>query len=282
LSAPGRLSHRWLSDDLAQVLDHLCQTYPQADVAHAFASAEADAAFGIGDSVAFFRELSRPTRRLRDARGRRFAAHQILIELASLSWSRGRSAMRRSRICRQMGSCRTFVARRCGIIDIGGQKVHPEQDRSDYQLLLGRAGAATWETLRGEILNACRGARARHRRRHPLYWRSMSRPQEQRYAPVPESSRNVISPASAVSSGSRPQSRYGMLHWSPGNETRRSPRLLVSRRQFISGSTISREIYALPDPREEPSQRSFGRFMASSRCRHPHDGQVRSRGKGRG
>ena len=109
--------------------------YPEADIAHAFASTEAGVAFDVGDGFAGFPEtlLGQP-RRCRDAGRGRLAADPLGAHRAALS--RRRTA---PLLFDEDGFVDTgdmielrdgryyFVGRRGGVINVGGLKVHPEE-----------------------------------------------------------------------------------------------------------------------------------------------------------
>jgi len=188
-----------LSGEIADqaILDHLRATYPQAYIAHAFASTEAGVAFDVGDGLTGFPAsltgelgtgvemrvadgslrikssrtahgyLGSPAEPLHDADG--FVDTGDMVELRS-----GRYY---------------FVGRRGGIINIGGLKVHPEEVEAvinrhpcvQMSLVKARknpitgaivvadivvdtaAGAPASEGLKSEILAACRQVLARHK-----------------------------------------------------------------------------------------------------------------------
>lgn len=126
-----------LSGEIADqaILDHLHAVYPEAKVVHAFASTEAGVAFEVADGKAGF-----PA----DFVGRAGAAVELKIEDGSL---RIRSARTASRYLGEQaeplrdaaGFVDTgdmvelrdgryfFAGRRGGVINVGGQKIHPEE-----------------------------------------------------------------------------------------------------------------------------------------------------------
>ena len=200
--AAHRLSPRYvrLSGEIADqaILDHLHSFYPQAGIAHAFASTEAGVAFDVTDGLAGFpasiigesadvemkvedgslrirsklnanRYLGDSSRPLADADG--FVDTGDMLELR--------------------GDRYYFVGRRDGVINVGGLKVHPEEveaviNRHPHvrmSLVQARKSPITGAlviadvvlamdpaTMNGqakqiqhEILDLCRGALARHK-----------------------------------------------------------------------------------------------------------------------
>jgi acyl-coenzyme A synthetase/AMP-(fatty) acid ligase len=188
-----------LSGEIADqaILDHLRATYPDAVVAHAFASTEAGVAFDVDDGLAGF------PARLIDEPG---AGVEMRVEEGSLRIKSVRTA------CGYLGNSAEplhdadgfvdtgdmielrdgryhFVGRRGGIINIGGLKVHPEEveaviNRHPFvhmSLVKARknpitgaivvadivvdaaSGAPESEGLKSEILDACRRVLARHK-----------------------------------------------------------------------------------------------------------------------
>jgi acyl-coenzyme A synthetase/AMP-(fatty) acid ligase len=126
-----------LSGEIADqaLLDRLHAAYPRAGVAHAFASTEAGVAFDVADGLAGF-----PA----DLVGRRGAAVDLKVEDGTLRIRSGRNA------ARYLGAAAAplhgddgyvdtgdlvelrsgryhFVGRRGGVINVGGQKVYPEE-----------------------------------------------------------------------------------------------------------------------------------------------------------
>jgi acyl-CoA synthetase (AMP-forming)/AMP-acid ligase II len=191
--APGYVR---LSGEIADqaILDHLRAAFPEADIAHAFASTEAGVAFDVGDGRAGF-----PAAYL----GRRGDVEMRVVD----------GSLRIRSKCNSFGYLGDgvpqpfdddgfvdtgdivelregryyFVGRQGGIINIGGQKVHPEEIEAvinrhpDVQMSLVRArknpitGAivvadvvltaehAPLDALKGQILDACRGTLPRHK-----------------------------------------------------------------------------------------------------------------------
>lgn len=197
-AAAAKMAPRYvrLSGEIADqtILDHLRTAYPDADIAHAYASTEAGVAFDVGDGFAGF-----PAGYL----GRRGDV-EMRVNDGSLQIKSGRNATT------YLGGDATpffdadgfvdtgdmvelrdgryyFVGRRGGIINIGGQKVHPEEIEAvinrhpQVRMSLVRArknpitgaivvadvvvtaAASDAEALKGEILEACRENLARHK-----------------------------------------------------------------------------------------------------------------------
>jgi acyl-coenzyme A synthetase/AMP-(fatty) acid ligase len=126
-----------LSGEIADqaILDHLRAFYPEATIAHAFASTEAGLAFDVGDGLAGF-----PASLI----GQRRADMELKIEDGSLRIRSARTAVRylgnqgepltdrdgfvdTGDIVELRGDRYYFVGRRGGIVNVGGLKVHPEE-----------------------------------------------------------------------------------------------------------------------------------------------------------
>jgi acyl-CoA synthetase (AMP-forming)/AMP-acid ligase II len=125
-----------LSGEVADqaILDHLAAAYPQASVAHAFASTEAGVAFDVRDGLAGF-----PARLIEQYDGKA----ELRVVDGSLRIRSARTASRylgdRGALVDADGFVDTgdmlelrgeryfFVGRREGIINVGGAKVHPEE-----------------------------------------------------------------------------------------------------------------------------------------------------------
>jgi acyl-coenzyme A synthetase/AMP-(fatty) acid ligase len=191
--APGYVR---LSGEIADqaILDHLRASYPDADIAHAFASTEAGVAFDVGDGLAGF-----PAGYL----GRRGDVEMRVVD-GSLRIRSSRNALGylgdgvpspfdadgfvdTGDIVELQDGRYHFVGRQGGVINIGGQKVHPEEIEAvinrhpDVQMSLVRArknpitGAivvadvvvtsehAPLDALKGQILDACRDTLARYK-----------------------------------------------------------------------------------------------------------------------
>jgi acyl-CoA synthetase (AMP-forming)/AMP-acid ligase II len=136
--ASGRISPRYvrLSGEVADqaILDALASAYPMADVAHAFASTEAGVAFDVRDGLAGF-----PAAMIGDTDAK---AEMRVID-GSLRIRSDRTATRyfgaggpladtegfvdTGDMVELRGDRYYFVGRREGIINVGGQKVHPEE-----------------------------------------------------------------------------------------------------------------------------------------------------------
>src|SRR5207244_3238438 len=117
------------------ILDHLRAAYPDARIAHAFASTEAGVAFDVGDGLAGF-----PASLI----GPRGGGLELKVEEGSLRIRSARTAARylggpvegladrdgfvdTGDMVELRGDRYYFVGRRGGIINVGGLKVHPEE-----------------------------------------------------------------------------------------------------------------------------------------------------------
>ena len=126
-----------LSGEIADqaILDHLRAFFPNAGIAHAFASTEAGVAFDVGDGLAGF-----PASLI----GRQNADVEMKVEDGSLRIRSARTASRylghedgpladrdgfvdTGDMLERRGDRYHFVGRRGGIINVGGSKVHPEE-----------------------------------------------------------------------------------------------------------------------------------------------------------
>src|SRR5216117_4439788 len=126
-----------LSGEIADqaILDHLRAFFPNAGIAHAFASTEAGVAFDVGDGLAGF-----PASLI----GRQNADVEMKVEDGSLRIRSTRTATRylgnedapvadrdgfvdTGDMLERRGDRYHFVGRRGGIINVGGSKVHPEE-----------------------------------------------------------------------------------------------------------------------------------------------------------
>jgi acyl-coenzyme A synthetase/AMP-(fatty) acid ligase len=192
-----------LSGEIADqpILDHLRSIYCDADIAHAFASTEAGVAFDVGDGLAGF-----PANLI----GRRNTGVEMRVKDGSLHIKSGRtaidylgSAVKPLRatdgfvdtgdMVQWRNGRYYFTGRRDGIINVGGQKVHPEEIEAvinchpNVRMSLVKArkspiiGAVVvadvvidaandrhrtmrgQETLRREILESCQSSLARHK-----------------------------------------------------------------------------------------------------------------------
>jgi acyl-coenzyme A synthetase/AMP-(fatty) acid ligase len=126
-----------LSGEIADqpILDRLRSFYPQAKVAHAFASTEAGVAFAVNDGLAGF-----PATLV----GQRNVDVEMKVEAGSLRIRSTRIAVRylghqveklrdadgfvdTGDMLEMRGARYYFVGRRDGVINVGGLKVHPEE-----------------------------------------------------------------------------------------------------------------------------------------------------------
>jgi acyl-coenzyme A synthetase/AMP-(fatty) acid ligase len=134
-----RLAPRYvrLSGEIADqaILDHLRAFYPGTDIVHAFASTEAGVGFEVGDGLAGFpasligREGAGVEMKVKDGslriRSARTAARYLGSRSASLPDADG--FVDTGDIVELRGGRYYFVGRRDGVINVGGQKVHPEE-----------------------------------------------------------------------------------------------------------------------------------------------------------
>ncbi len=136
--AASRIAPRYvrLSGEIADqsILDNLRSFYPQAEVAHAFASTEAGVAFDVRDGLEGF-----PASLI----GPNSSGVEMKVEEGSLRIKSSRTADRYMDSTRTLadqdgfvdtgdmlglrGDRYYFVGRRDGTINVGGQKVHPEE-----------------------------------------------------------------------------------------------------------------------------------------------------------
>ncbi len=176
------------------IIDHLRAAFPDADVAHAFASTEAGVAFDVGDGLAGFPasylgrrgdvEMRVADGSLRIKSGRN-ALGYLGAEAAPLFDADG--FVDTGDMVELRGERYQFVGRRGGIINVGGQKVHPEEieavinrhpnvrmsrvtaRKSPITGALVAADVVVTEAhppldaLKADILGACRDALARHK-----------------------------------------------------------------------------------------------------------------------
>ena len=185
-----------LSGEIADqaILDRLREAFPDADIAHAFASTEAGVAFDVGDGSCGF-----PASYLgrRDDVELRVADGTLRIKSGcnSLGYLGDRVAspfdadgfVDTGDIVELRDDRYYFVGRHGGVINIGGQKVHPEEIEAvinrhpDVRMSVVRArkspitGAivvadvvamgdhAPVDKMREEILDTCRNVLARHK-----------------------------------------------------------------------------------------------------------------------
>ena len=136
--ASGRMKPRYvrLSGELSDqaILNNLAQAFPEANIAHAFASTEAGVAFDVRDGKAGFPatiigQTGTPVEmrvvdgslRIRSNR----TASRYLGEAGTLADADG--FVDTSDMVEQRDDRYYFVGRREGVINVGGQKVHPEE-----------------------------------------------------------------------------------------------------------------------------------------------------------
>jgi acyl-CoA synthetase (AMP-forming)/AMP-acid ligase II len=179
-----------LSGEIADqgILDGLRAAYPDAGVAHAFASTEAGVAFEVGDGLAGF-----PA----DLIGRNDVAVELRVEQGSLRIRSGRTAtgylggpplrdtdgfVDTGDLVELRGERYYFAGRADGVVNVGGLKVHPEEVEAvinrhpgvrmsrvkarknpitgavlvaDIVVRAEADAAAGAETIKSEILEAC-------------------------------------------------------------------------------------------------------------------------------
>ena len=190
-----------LSGEIADqaILDHLRAFYPGADIVHAFASTEAGVGFEVGDALAGFpasligRDAAGVEMKVKDGslriRSARTAARYLGSRSAALPDADG--FVDTGDIVELRGERYYFVGRRDGVINVGGQKVHPEEVEAVINshpqvrisqvrakknaimgalvvadvVLNGEAGAANarGKGLEHAILEHCRAALPRHK-----------------------------------------------------------------------------------------------------------------------
>jgi acyl-coenzyme A synthetase/AMP-(fatty) acid ligase len=196
-ASTGKMAPRYvrLSGEIADqaVLDHLRAVYPEADIAHAFASTEAGVAFDVGDGMAGFPAsyLGRHGNvemRVQDGSLRVRSVGNALGYIgdgASLFDADG--FVDTSDMIELHDGRYQFVGRRDAIINIGGQKAHPEEIEAvinrhpgvRMSLVRARKSPITGaivvadvvvsakpddaEALKDQILATCRGALARYK-----------------------------------------------------------------------------------------------------------------------
>jgi acyl-coenzyme A synthetase/AMP-(fatty) acid ligase len=184
-----------LSGEIADqtIIDSLRAAFPQAVVSHAFASTEAGVAFEVSDGLAGF-----PVSYIEQARD----GVEMKVEDGSLRIRSPRTAFRyvgsdtqladpdrfvdNGDMVERRGDRYIFTGRRGGIINIGGQKVHPEEVeavinrhpqvrmslvRGKHSPITGalvvadvvlHSGGGDTEAVKGDILTLCREALPRH------------------------------------------------------------------------------------------------------------------------
>jgi acyl-CoA synthetase (AMP-forming)/AMP-acid ligase II len=185
-----------LSGEVADqaILDRLKHAYPRSDVAHAFASTEAGVAFDVRDGLAGFPaayvdqpsaqvELRVVDGTLRVLSGR--TASRYLGAAPALSDDEG--FVDTGDMVERRGERYYFVGRREGVINVGGQKVFPEEVEAVINRhpavqmsrvwarkspitgavvaadIVLREGAGDLADVRQSLLQACREALAAHK-----------------------------------------------------------------------------------------------------------------------
>lgn len=184
-----------LSGEVADqpILNALEAAFPEANIAHAFASTEVGVAFDVRDGLAGF-----PTSLLSDANiHTRIADGRLWVRSARVA-SRylGDTLLRRSDdgfidtgdLVEQVGDRVYFRGRREGIINVGGLKVYPEEVEAVLlahpdvlvarvwprkspitgavvaaDIVIREAGDFTFEGLRQELFRGCRASLAKHK-----------------------------------------------------------------------------------------------------------------------
>jgi acyl-CoA synthetase (AMP-forming)/AMP-acid ligase II len=126
-----------LSGEIADqsILDHLQAVYPDAQIAHAFASTEAGVAFDVGDGLAGFpASLIEPVgvgveMKVEDGSLRIRSARMAVRYLGSQDQAiaGGDGFVDTGDMVELRGERYYFVGRRDGTINVGGLKVHPEE-----------------------------------------------------------------------------------------------------------------------------------------------------------
>src|SRR3984885_14837983 len=195
--ASGRMKPRYvrLSGELADqaILNNLAHAFPEANIAHAFASTEAGVAFDVRDGKAGFPaaiigQTGTPVEmrvvdgslRIRSNR----TASRYLGDAGMLA--DGDGFVDTSDMVEQRGDRYYFVGRREGVINVGGQKVHPEEGEAvinqhpgvQIARVRGRPSPITgaivvadivvrangaFDTIAEEILESCRRALPPHK-----------------------------------------------------------------------------------------------------------------------
>jgi acyl-coenzyme A synthetase/AMP-(fatty) acid ligase len=134
----GRMAPKYvrLSGEIADqaILDNLKAAYPNAEIAHAFASTEAGVGFDVRDGLAGFPasyvgqagakaelRVEDGTLRIRSTR----TASRYLGDRAVLGDAEG--FVDTGDMVERLGDRYYFLGRREGVINVGGQKVHPEE-----------------------------------------------------------------------------------------------------------------------------------------------------------
>ena len=136
--ATNRLSPKYvrLSGEIADqaILDNLKASFPEAEVAHAFASTEAGVGFDVRDGRAGFpasyigRADARVELRVEDGILRIRSARTALRYLgAGRALADNRGFVDTGDMVERRGDRYYFLGRREGVINVGGQKVYPEE-----------------------------------------------------------------------------------------------------------------------------------------------------------
>jgi acyl-CoA synthetase (AMP-forming)/AMP-acid ligase II len=195
--AIDRIAPRYvrLSGEIADqaILDHLHAAFPTSDIAHAFASTEAGVAFDVGDGLTGFPAtyLGRPgavemrvcggSLRIRSSRN----SFGYLGDVPQPFDDEG--YVDTGDMVELRDALYHFVGRQGGVINIGGQKVHPEEIEAvinrhpEVQMsrvmarknpitgaivvadVVVTAEHAALDAVKGQILAACRGTLARYK-----------------------------------------------------------------------------------------------------------------------
>jgi acyl-coenzyme A synthetase/AMP-(fatty) acid ligase len=188
-----------LSGEIADqaVLDGLSRAFPAASIGHAYASTEAGVGFAVNDGLEGFPAamlgVSRDGVEMKVAdgslriRSRRTAQGYVGRQVSALADSDG--FVDTGDMVEQRGERYHFVGRRCGIINVGGLKVHPEEIEAVINrhaevrmsrarsrrspitgaivvadvILAGGDDKGRGDEIRGEILADCRAQLAPHK-----------------------------------------------------------------------------------------------------------------------
>jgi acyl-CoA synthetase (AMP-forming)/AMP-acid ligase II len=195
--AIDRITPRYvrLSGEIADqaILDHLHAAFPTSDIAHAFASTEAGVAFDVGDGFSGFPASYLGRRgavemRIRDRSLRIRSSRNSLGYLGDVPPPFDDEGYVDTGDIVELRDARYhFVGRQGGVINIGGQKVHPEEIEAVInrhpEVQMSRVMArknpitgaivvadvvvmsehAPLDAVKGQILAACRGTLARYK-----------------------------------------------------------------------------------------------------------------------
>jgi acyl-CoA synthetase (AMP-forming)/AMP-acid ligase II len=196
-AAIDRIAPRYvrLSGEIADqaILDHLHAAFPTSDIAHAFASTEAGVAFDVGDGLAGFPATYLGQRgavemRVRDGSLRIRSSRNSFGYLGDVPQCFDDDGYVDTGDIVELRDARYhFVGRQGGVINIGGQKVHPEEIEAvinrhpEVQMsrvmarknpitgaivvadVVVTAEHAALDAVKGQILAACRGTLARYK-----------------------------------------------------------------------------------------------------------------------